>query len=133
MTVSRNTAELFNLTRKQLKLPGPRVLGSCFVAVATIVDPKNRAFMGRVQVRMVRDVNTVLWLLWLCRHLEPNDHIWPFSEYRFQQCLRICCSFYGVENIGFTPASMTAGGATHLLESGVAVGTIKFSGKTSYL
>ena len=120
--------ELYSIKRRHLKLPGPKVLGSCFVAVATILDPKNRAFMGRLQVRMVRDVNTVLWLCWYCADLAPDDRLWPFSEYCFQRCLKEGCAFFGLEHVRFTPASLRAGGATHMLESGVSLSSIKFAG-----
>ena len=51
--------ELFGLKRRHARVPGPLSLVADDVAVLTVLDPKNRASMGRLQVRAVRDCCTI--------------------------------------------------------------------------
>ena len=120
--------ELFQLTKACLKLPIGPLLGGSRVAVASILDPKNRAFMGRLQVRIIRDSACIDWLLWYASCLPPSALLWPFSEHSFRTCLTACCEFYDVAHLKLTPASLRAGGATLMLEQGYPLSTIKFAG-----
>ena len=120
--------ELLQLTKGCLKLPLGRLLNSSAVAVATIRDPKNRAFMGRLQVRMIRDPAAIEWLSWYAPCLPPSALLWPFSEHSFRTCLADCCKFFDVAHLGLTPASLRAGGATLMLEQGQPLSTIRFAG-----
>ena len=83
-------AELYNLVRRNLKLPAGSLLGGAHVAVAIAIDPKNRAFMGRLQVRMVRDDSAIAWLNWVTQGMLPGSHIWPMSYRCFRDCLSHC-------------------------------------------
>ena len=58
------------------------VVSLSHVAVCTVLDPKNRAFMGRLQVRMVKDQATVDWLLWYTAGMIPCQYLWPYSRQR---------------------------------------------------
>jgi len=99
-----------------------------FVGVCTILDPKNRAFMGRLQARMIKDVGTLEWMLWYSARMVDSQFLWPYSERRFALCLHACLKFLGLDDLSLTPASLRAGGATDMLESGVPVQNIKFAG-----
>jgi hypothetical protein len=79
--------EIYRVTRNLTRVPGLRSFLSVKVAVLTIVDPKNRAHMGRLQVRMIKDETTVDWLAWMVRYLPPDSNLWLFSPYRFRKCL----------------------------------------------
>jgi len=120
--------ELFELTKRCLRLPTSRVVIGNFVGVCTILDPKNRAFMGRLQARMIKDTGTLEWLLWYCAHMNESQVLWPYSDRRFSLCLYACLKFLGLDGLSLTPASLRAGGATEMLESGVPVQNIKFAG-----
>ena len=110
--------ELYGLLRKHVKVPAGRLLSGSNVAVATVLDPKNRAFMGRIQVRMVRDSNAIAWMSWFVSSLPPETPLWCYSQHAFKTCLTSCLQFYGVDHLGITPASLRAGGATWMLEHG---------------
>ena len=120
--------ELFGLKRGHLRLPSVSSFGGLRVAVLTIVNPKNKAFMGRLQVRMMRDEDSLAWLGWHCASLETADLLWPYSRQLFVKLLRDALRFFDLEHLGLTPGSLRAGGATHMLETGVPVQNIKYAG-----
>jgi hypothetical protein len=98
------------------------------VVVATILDAKNRAFMGRLQVRSVRDERAVLWAQWLAEGKGPDDKLWSLSQPSFGRFLQVLCEHLGVTHLKITPASLRAGGATAMLEAGIPVANIRFAG-----
>ncbi len=120
--------EITDLLRSDLKLPFAYGLSPTDTLVAAIRQPKNRAFMGRQQVRIVRDGAVTAWVTWLCDGMEQSEPVWPYSKYQFRQCFAAAGIFFGLEQALITPASLRAGGATFLLESGTPVATIRFLG-----
>ena len=121
-------AELYNLVRRNLKLPAGSLLGGAHVAVAIAIDPKNRAFMGRLQVRMVRDDSAIAWLNWVTQGMLPGSHIWPMSYRCFRDCLSHCLGYLQLGHLSITPASLRAGGATWMLGNGTLLSVIRFAG-----
>ena len=120
--------EWFNLRRSHMKIPLGTLLSGRLVAVLTILDPKNRAFMGRLQVRLVKDRGTVLWLKWFAESMAPNDLVWPYCRQTFMRCFKDAIGFFQLEHLNLSPASMRAGGATFMLEQGYDPSSIKFAG-----
>ena len=120
--------ELFGLHRSCVRLPGRFRVSNQNLAVFTVLEPKNRAFMGRVQVRLVRDPVCVRWLEWWWKDMLPEQPIWPATRRTWVGMLNIALRFIGLENVNLTPGSLRAGGATFLLEQGVAVSNIRFAG-----
>ena len=120
--------EMFGLRRRHARVPGPLSLVSDDVAVLTVLDPKNRAAMGRLQVRAVRDSCSICWLQWLVQDLAPDDLLWGAGANTFSRLLASALSALRLENLRITAASLRAGGATHLLTINVPITTIKFYG-----
>lgn len=120
--------ELFGLRRSCVRLPGRFRVSSQNLAVLTVLEPKNRAFMGRVQVRLVRDPACVRWLEWWCKDMLPEQLIWPATRRTWVGMLNTALRFLGLEDVNLTPGSLRAGGATFLLEQGIAVSNIRFAG-----
>jgi hypothetical protein len=120
--------ELFALTPSVIRLPTKVSFPSARVATITVVDPKNKGALGRVQVRIIRDPSCIAWLCWLCRGLPPGHRLWPGSRALFCKMLKTALDFLDLGNLKLSPGSLRAGGATHLLETGVAVANIKFMG-----
>jgi hypothetical protein len=120
--------ELTNLRRRELRVPSPESLLATPVVVATILDAKNRAFMGRLQVRSVRDERAVAWTQWLASGKGPEEKLWRLSQASFARFIQTLSEYLGVGHLGITPASLRAGGATAMLESGVPVANIRFAG-----
>jgi hypothetical protein len=119
--------ELYNMTRKCIRVPANNLFKTDLV-VLTVLEPKNRAHMGRLQVRMVRDATAVRWITWTCAPMNGDERLWPFSAAVYKNCLLRGLSYLQLDELRLTPASGRAGGATHLLEQGVPVNVIKFAG-----
>ncbi len=123
--------EIAALTTAHIKLPSGqkgRVFRSLTFGVIAIEEPKNKAVAARRQVRLVRDPAAVEWLRWACNHLPAGSKLWPFSRDRLAKCLKTALLFFDLQSAGYTLGSLRAGGATHLLETGHPVDSIKFSG-----
>ena len=120
--------EWFGLKRQHVKTPFGTLLSGRKVAVLTVTDPKNRAFMGRLQVRLIRDLATIEWLAWYVSSMAPADVLWPYSQQTFTKCFKEAMSFFSLGHLSLTPASLRAGGATWLLEQGVSLAAIRFAG-----
>lgn len=84
--------------------------------------------MGGLQARMIKDVATLEWLLWYTAHMVDVQFLWHYSNQCFALCMQTCLKFLGLGSLSLTPASLRAGGATDMLESGVPVQNIKFAG-----
>lgn len=121
--------ELYNLRADKLRVPGPHPLLFEPVAVMTIENPKNRRFVGRLQVWAVRDDVSVAWASWLAAGLSASENVWLFSPGLFKRKLREAPRSLGREGLGITPASCRAGGgATAMMERGVPPNVIRFRG-----
>ena len=114
------------MTKRLIKLPQVWSMGR--VVVATVLDPKNRAFMGRIQVRLIRDTSAIDWLCWYLAPLLPDARVWPASRSTFESMFKRALAFFGLSQIGFTLSSLRAGRATELLELGVPIANIQFMG-----
>ena len=87
--------ELLNMTTNCIRVPMEGGFAEAFVAVLTVLEPKNRAAGGRLQARLVRDRDSVLWLTWAVRSLPKNSRLWPFSRQRFTALLSRAVSSWG--------------------------------------
>ena len=120
--------EIFGPFCSDVRASGPGSLLHSDVAVLTIREPKNRAHMGRLQVRLIREPTTVRWICWLTESLPGGSPLWLFSPQRFRKCLKEGLEFFSLGALRLTAASLRAGGATRLLELGVPVANIKIAG-----
>ena len=125
--------ELIKLLSSDCRIPGrgAAALSACRHAALRIRAPKNRAFLGREQVSVVRNDSASAWLGWLTSDMHPDQPVWPSTRYTLIQMLRAVLSLLGVEDVGWTLGSLRAGAATHLFESGVPIGTLKYQGRWS--
>ena len=101
--------ELVGLRRGHVRYPGAASFLTDDVAVLTVVDPKNRAYMGRLQARTVRDGCSVRWLQWLVQDLTPDEFLWGAGANTFSRLLASALGALGLENLRITPASLRAG------------------------
>ena len=120
--------ELFGLRRRHLQMLGPGCFRDLAVLLLRIDDPKNKYHLGRVQVRLVRDPPTISWAIWLFASAPPNFPVWPSTPSAFRRFMSRLCHFLHLKNVGLTPSSFQAGGATRLLEEGHPVSSIRFQG-----
>ena len=120
--------ELLGLRRRHLKLPGGEDPLMPQLAVVCVEEPKNRAYMGRLQSRLVRSPVAVAWLSWMSAGMTDDEPLWPHTAWRFRCCLAQASEFFGLSRMRLTAGSLRAGGATHLLEQGSPVSSIRFAG-----
>ena len=120
--------EIFELHVSDLLVPRPGTHSLLNCCVATIREPKNRSLGGRIQVRMVRDSATVSWLSWRLLGVPGSELVWPFGSEQFGRALRKLLAYTKLGELGITPSSLRAGGATALLEGGASVSNILFAG-----
>ena len=117
--------ELASIRRCDVKLPRP---GSSEPVVIAISRPKNRGHLGRVQFRLSYDQQLIAWLRWLLADIPSWSPVWWSSQSEFSKLLRWVLKRHDLQNAGITPASLRAGGATHMFACGVPVATLKFLG-----
>ena len=87
--------------------------------------------MGRIQSRLIRDESTVAWLSWYLSAFPDHSLVFPFGPRVFRTCFEKVLDFLCLKSLRLTPASMRAGGATFLLESGENIPNIRFIGAWS--
>ena len=126
--------EALALTRDDVVLPNSITLGSPF-AVLRLVKPKNARQMGNQQYVELRHPDAVNWLGWLLSTTSctKQNVLWTFSAQKFRRLFAQISEKLGVKHLRFSPASLRAGGATWLLDSGMDVARIRFLGRWAHL
>ncbi len=72
-------------------------------------ERENRAFVGRLQVRTVRDPTSVSWLCWLVADANSTESVSIFTPLLFRRLLDKALAFLGASELGITSASVRAG------------------------
>ena len=120
--------EFDELLRLHVVLPSNTLLGLYMQSVLTVSHPKNRRFGSRMQFRMIKDYSTLMWLEWLCSSLPSSAKLFPLSLPEVRRLFKLLCRDLGLTEFGFVPASLRAGGATHLYLTGIPVDQLRFIG-----
>ena len=124
--------ELLRMRRGLVSLPGRATsLGGKFALIG-IVSPKRRE-MGKTQFAMVRNVNTTLWLAWLCEGLSSYHLLWPASAFEFRKRMKLLASLLGLSHWKILPSSLRPGGATHFFSCSVDPDRMLFWGRWASL
>jgi len=108
--------------------PGPGVFRSLSCVVLSIIEPKNRMAMGRLQVRLVRDLPAVLWTSWFVKDQDEHNLLWPFGPAVLRTSIQQLLKYLNLHNLGLCPSGLRTGGATALLEQGTSIASIRFAG-----
>ncbi len=117
--------EMFQLSVGDLAFPLP---SRAEPLVLAIVDPKNRAFLGRRQFRVVHDPGTIAWARWLVDGWPRFARLWPGSAASFRQVWNWGLAQLQLTTLQLTPGCLRPGGATHLFRTGTPVASIKYRG-----
>ena len=117
--------ELLALTASQVKVV--TTLPS-WQTVISVLKPKNRGALGRVQFRLADDHCTATHVSWLVDGLNGSYKIWGSSRDRCMQLYKTALKILNLESVGYTLASLRAGGATHLYLCGKNIDFIQFRG-----
>jgi hypothetical protein len=107
-------SDLYQIQRKHVRIPTSRY--HPYVLICTIMNSKNRAYMGRLQVAQVACDPVVKWASWYLKSVPDSWHIWPFTRTRFKECLQSALKHLDIAKLRLTPASLRAGGASHMFE-----------------
>jgi hypothetical protein len=121
--------EIDQLTRLHLALPSDAALGIGQRLVCTLIDPKNRLSAGRMQFAIVDDSCTLAWAAWLLRSVPSSWRLFPGTQASFAALFRELFERMRLGHLGFTPASLRAGGATNMFLEGVSIDRLKFQGR----
>ena len=82
------------------------------VPVHRLVEPKNKACLGRYQFTTIDEPELVAWVEWLVKGMPPEAHLWPGSQALFTKHWKKSIATVGLGHLGLTPASLRPGGAT---------------------
>ena len=101
------------------------------VAVVAISAPKTQRVLGagRSQFTTIRDTATVNWLAAFVAKMSPDQKLWPSSRGVYNLRFAEVAKRAQVRELGVTPASLRAGGATHELVHGESMENICFHGR----
>jgi len=101
------------------------------VAVLAIASPKTQRVLGagRSQFTTIRDTATVDWLAAFVSGMPPEQRLWPSSRGVYNLRFGEVTKRSMVKELGVTPASLRAGGATHELVHGESMENICFHGR----
>ena len=107
-----------------------RRIGAPLVVLLAIRDPKTRSHMGRAQFALIKDSRVGHWLHWLVgSSLTSTKPIWRSSQHHFRALLRDMLEAIHLDDIGFTPGSARAGGATHRYIEGDTIERLQYQGR----
>lgn len=118
-------AELCNLRAGDLKFS----LGRVPYVVLAVRNPKNRAFLGRMQFVILKDQATVLLLHWFVKGLAPEVKLWSGSVTTMRTTLKELLSLMGLSGLGLSLGSLRSGGTTYLYLSGSEIARLKYTGR----
>ena len=118
-------------TRELLKIRYTDLEWNRECGVLTLHQSKTGLRTGSQEAVALRDllVLQLLDTLVSVHKPHPGDLLWPHSGGSFRKEFQRLCQFFQVENLNFKPYSLRRGGATFLLQMGVALETILVRGR----
>ena len=102
--------ELVNCRACDVRLPRTRWEPKS--VVLRLVEPKNKASLGRYQFVLIKDASLVDWLCWMLEGISPMARLWPSSQSSFSKFFRRCLERLGLTRLRLSPGSLRPGGAT---------------------
>jgi hypothetical protein len=122
------------LTPRKLALPNARLHGLVSGGLATITNGKNRRVFGRIQIASIRDARCLRWLSWLLAGMDLDMRLLPGGTQKFRSIFSQIVKDLEIQDLGLTPASLRAGGATHAFSTQACdLGQLKFKGRWAAL
>ena len=126
--------ELAILTPRKIALPDARLHTLVTSGLVTITNGKNRRVFGRVQIASLCDSRCIAWLSWLMAGMDLDARLLPGGDGKFRSIFAQIVKDLDIQDMGLTPASLRAGGATHYLSTGILdLGQLKFRGRWAAL
>ena len=119
--------EMARLAREDVNLPGD-MLEASTLAVLVIHSPKNRRHFGRRQFTVSEDAGELAWLIWWCQAMGRGG-IFPGNLVKLRSLFKVVLKVLGVEDLGFTLASLRTGGATRHFRRHQNIGRLQYLGR----
>lgn len=118
------TGELLSLRYKDLE-------ASSDCAIVSLATSKSGLRTGAHEAIAIRDKLTLdlLNTLLVVTEYHPGDKLWPWSGQSFRAEFSTLSKFFRVCRLKFKPYSMRRGGATFLLQEGMALESILIGGR----
>ena len=91
--------------------------------------PKNRKTMGSWQITIIQCRVAYRWLSWLILNVSENEFVFQGGYPRFKQFFSKILDSLNLQDIGYTPGSLRAGGATSRFIDGMEIARLKFLGR----
>ena len=120
--------EVLQLRKCDVSLPHALLI-SGVGAVVRVQAPKNRRTFGKHQFVYIDHVPTCDGLRWLTARLADADTLWGGTARDFRAVFKQLCTELQVGHVRLAPASLRAGGASHLHLTGLEVSRLKFRGR----
>ena len=85
--------------------------------------------MGKRQLVLIKDLNTISWLRWICQPSKPAQRLFPGSRATMVKLFRLVNVTLGLQDAGLTLASFRTGGATSHFQKEQNLGALQFHGR----
>jgi hypothetical protein len=121
--------EIRTLRRKDLALPSDICLGTAGQLVIAITQPKTAKHFGKTQFVVVDDPVSIAWAEVAFVNMEPDAFLFSGSVGDFDAMFWDLLVYLGISGMGFTLASLRAGGATYFYRAGFAIEWLRFRGR----
>jgi hypothetical protein len=121
--------ELRSLRRRDLALPSDICLGSAGQLVVAIAKPKTAKHFGKTQFVVIDEVCCIAWAEVAFASLMPDEKLFPGSDLVFDSLFWELLVYLEISGMGFTLASLRAGGATFFYRAGYAIEWLRFRGR----
>ena len=106
--------EIYKLRVEDITLPVEGAEGVDSPGMVVVIRrPKTRR-VYKTQFVLVKHESVIRWMRWWRAAHRPGKRLFPWERHQWATTFKAGLSALGLESIGFTPASMRAGGATHL-------------------
>jgi hypothetical protein len=121
--------EIWNLRTDDIIPAGDVRLPGVSTVVLRILDPKNRAFMGREQFVMIEETATVAWLTWWVEHFPLGSRLFQGTRSAFESMFRELFCHLGCGGLGVTLGSLRTGGTTFFYTKHCSMSWLQFRGR----
>ena len=123
--------EIYKLRVEDITLPVEGTEGVDSPGMVVVIRrPKTRR-VYKTQFVLVKHESVIRWMRWWRAAHRPGKRLFPWERHQWATTFKAGLSALGLESIGFTPASMRAGGATHLFREKENLPALQYMGRWS--
>ena len=121
--------ELLALKREDITLPADEGEGEDSPGMVIVVrHPKTRR-VYRTQFILVKQLPIIAWTRWWLQGFAAGRRIFPFERHQWAARFKQGFEALDLGEVGFTPASLRAGGATHMFRQHKNLPALQYMGR----